>query len=54
MIRVLVADDSAFMRMVLSDMFKRQSDFELVDTARNGKDAIEKVKKYNHILLILL
>lgn len=53
MIRVLVADDSAFMRMVLSDMFKKQPDFELVDTARNGKDAIEKVKKYNPDLLTL-
>ena len=53
MIRVLVADDSAFMRMVLSDMFKKQPDFELVDTARNGKDAIEKVKKYKPDLLTL-
>ncbi len=44
MIRVLVADDSAFMRMVLSDMFKKQPDFEVVGIALNGKEAVEKVK----------
>ncbi|MBQ8699231.1 MAG: response regulator, partial [Schwartzia sp.] len=45
MIRVLIADDSAFMRMVLSDMFKKQPDFEVVGLAMNGKDAVEQVKK---------
>ncbi len=44
MIRVVIADDSAFMRMVLSDMFKKQSDFEVVGLAVNGKEAVEKVK----------
>ena len=42
MIKVLIADDSAFMRMVLSDLFKKQPDFEVLDTARNGKEAYEK------------
>ena len=45
MIRVLIADDSAFMRKVLSDLFKSQSDFEVVGTAVNGQDTIEKVKR---------
>jgi len=44
MFRVLIADDSAFMRMVLSDMFKKQPDFEVVATATNGQDAVDKVK----------
>ncbi len=44
MIRVLIADDSAFMRMVLSDMFKKQKDFEVLGVATNGKEAVEKVK----------
>lgn len=44
MVRVVVADDSAFMRMVLSDMFKKQADFEVVGVAVNGKEAVEKVK----------
>ena len=45
MIRVLVADDSAFMRKVLTDLFSRQSDFEVVGTAVNGRDAISKIKQ---------
>ncbi len=53
MIRVLIADDSAFMRKVLSDLFKSQSDFEVVGTAVNGQDTIEKVKKLQPDILTL-
>lgn len=53
MIRVLIADDSAFMRMVLSDLFKTQSDFDVIDTAKNGKEAVEKVLKLKPDLLTL-
>ena len=53
MIRVLIADDSAFMRKVLSDLFNRQSDFEVAGTAVNGKDTIEKVKSLKPDLLTL-
>ncbi|MBR5163098.1 MAG: chemotaxis response regulator protein-glutamate methylesterase [Schwartzia sp.] len=53
MIRVLIADDSAFMRMVLSDMFKKQPDFEVVGTAVNGKDAVEKCKSLNPDLVTM-
>ena len=53
MIRVLIADDSAFMRKVLSDLFKSQSDFEVVGTAVNGQDTIEKVKKLQPDVLTL-
>ena len=53
MIRVLIADDSAFMRKILSDMFNRQSDFQVAGTAINGKDTIEKVKKLKPDLLTL-
>lgn len=44
MIKVLIVDDSAFMRKVLSDMFAAEQDFTVIDTARNGKDAADKVK----------
>ena len=47
MIRILVVDDSAFMRKVLSDLFKGQPDFEVVDIARNGIEAVEKVKQFS-------
>ena len=53
MIRILIADDSAFMRKVLSDLFAAQSDFEVVGTAINGRDAIEKVKQYDPDLLTM-
>ena len=45
MIKILVVDDSAFMRKVLSDVFKSQPDFEVVDIGRNGAEAVEKVKQ---------
>ena len=45
MIRILIVDDSAFMRKMLSDLFAGENDFIVLDTARNGKDAIDKVKR---------
>lgn len=43
MIRVIIADDSSFMRKVLSDVFNEEPDFEVVGTAVNGKDAVNQV-----------
>ena len=37
-IRVLIVDDSAFMRKIISDILKTDTDIEVVATARNGKD----------------
>lgn len=45
MIKILIVDDSAFMRKLLSDMFAAEPGFTVVDTARNGKDAVDKAKK---------
>ena len=53
MIRVLIADDSAFMRMVLSDMFRKQPDFEVIGQAVNGKEAVEKTKALHPDLLTM-
>lgn len=44
MIKILIADDSAFMRRLLSDLFLQEPDFMVLDTASNGKDAINKIK----------
>lgn len=42
--RVLVVDDSAFMRKMISDMINSELDMQVVDTAENGEDAINKDK----------
>ena len=53
MIRVLVVDDSAFMRKLLTDVFANEADFLVLDSARDGKDAIEKIKKLKPDLVTL-
>ena len=40
-IRVLVVDDSAFVRKVVSQMLSRSASIEVVGTARDGEDALE-------------
>lgn len=42
-IRVLVVDDSAFARKVLRDVIGRHPHLELVGTARDGLEALEKI-----------
>jgi two-component system chemotaxis response regulator CheB len=43
--RVLVVDDSIFMRKMISQLIEEDSRFEVVDTARNGQEAVEKAKR---------
>lgn len=43
--KLLVVDDSAFMRKLISDFFVGNSKVEVVGTARNGKDALKKIQK---------
>ncbi|KJS23472.1 MAG: hypothetical protein VR72_01245 [Clostridiaceae bacterium BRH_c20a] len=52
-IRVLVVDDSAFMRKVISDIVIKDSNLELAGTARNGKDAIAKLSLLNPDVITL-
>lgn len=40
---VLVVDDSAFMRRLISQILERSGDFRVAGTARNGLDALQKV-----------
>ena len=43
-IKVLVVDDSTVMRKLISDILKNDPQIEVVDTAKTGKEAIEKAK----------
>ncbi len=42
MIRVLVADDSALMRQLVSNILSSEKDISVIGTARNGREAIAK------------
>lgn len=42
-IKVLVVDDSAFMRKIITDILAASSEIEVVGKAKNGQDAIEKM-----------
>lgn len=44
-IRVLVVDDSTVMRKLITDILESTNEIEVVGTARNGYDAIDKVRK---------
>jgi two-component system chemotaxis response regulator CheB len=52
-IKVLIADDSAFMRKVLTDIFNKDPRLEVIATARNGQEACEKVQTLNPDVLTL-
>ncbi|MGN7383510.1 chemotaxis protein CheB [Paenibacillus sp. SAFN-117] len=43
--RVLVVDDSIFMRKIISDLLSGNPRLKVVDTAVNGAEAVEKVKQ---------
>ena len=44
-IRVLVVDDSSFMRKILSDLLSADPRIEVAATARDGDDALAKIEK---------
>ncbi len=44
-IRVLVVDDSAFMRKIIGDIVEQHPEMELAGTARNGEEALRKREK---------
>ena len=46
-IKVLIVDDSALMRRALKEIIMTDSSLEVVGTARDGQDAIEKVHDLN-------
>lgn len=45
-VKVLIVDDSAFMRNALKKMLETDTSISVVSTARDGKEGIEKIKLY--------
>jgi len=44
-IKVIVVDDSALMRKIISDMIKEQAEMEVIDVARNGEELLTKISR---------
>jgi two-component system chemotaxis response regulator CheB len=44
MVKLLIVDDSVFMRTVIRDMVTKDPAIEVVGTASNGQDALEKIQ----------
>lgn len=44
-IRVLVIDDSLFMRTLISDMLNADPEIEVIDTAKDGQEALKKISR---------
>ncbi len=51
--KVLVVDDSAFMRKIISDLIENEPNFKVTATAANGREAIEKVNEFHPDLVTM-
>lgn len=52
-IRVLIVDDSAFMRKLINDFLSEHPEIEVIGTARNGEDALKKWKVFRPDVITL-
>ena len=50
---VLIADDNTFVRHALSELFKREFDFDVCGVAENGQEAIELAARLRPDLIVL-
>ncbi|AGB02551.1 chemotaxis-specific protein-glutamate methyltransferase CheB [Methanoregula formicica] len=53
MVKLLIVDDSVFMRTVIRDMVTKDPTIEVVGTASNGVDALEKIQNLEPDLVTL-
>ncbi|MBC7920402.1 MAG: chemotaxis-specific protein-glutamate methyltransferase CheB [Ferruginibacter sp.] len=51
-IRVVFIEDSSLMRLIISDLLRSDPAIDLVDTAQNGKEGLEKVKQHRPDVVI--
>jgi two-component system, chemotaxis family, protein-glutamate methylesterase/glutaminase len=52
-IRVLVADDSGLMRLIISDILNAENDIKVIGTAKDGKEAVSKSLELEPDVLVL-
>ncbi len=52
-VRVLIVEDSAFMRRIINDIISETPDLEVVATAKDGVDALKKIKDYKPDVLTM-
>ncbi len=52
-VRVLVVDDSAYMRVVLKDMLEADSGIEVIGTAKDGMEAVDRAKALNPDVVLM-
>jgi DNA-binding NarL/FixJ family response regulator len=50
---VLIVDDNRFIRHALSEIFERESDFEVCGVAENGREGIEEAGRLHPDLIVL-
>ncbi|MDJ0692036.1 MAG: response regulator transcription factor [Xenococcaceae cyanobacterium MO_188.B32] len=53
MLRILIVDDTNLIRQALNICFQAESDLKIVGTARNGKEAIAKIVKFNPDIVVM-
>lgn len=52
-IRVLVVDDSPFMRKIITNVIESDSRLQVIATARNGKEGLQKILEYKPDIVTL-
>lgn len=52
-IRVIIADDSGFMQLLIKDILSIDKTIKVIDTAENGKQALEKVKYHQPDVVLM-
>jgi two-component system chemotaxis response regulator CheB len=52
-LKILVVDDSAFMRLLITDLLSEDSQIEVIGTANNGLEAVEQVNELHPDIVLL-